>query len=90
MRALIDLGNKINVMHFAYAMMLDFYTRKIDIGVPKIDAFYLDTFGIVIAYCSIKNKLKKIRFFQKTFLLTNISPKVVLGMLFLIFNRVDI
>ena len=45
---------------------------------------------MVIADCSVKDKLRKIWFFQKTFLLANIGLEVVLRMFFLIFSKADI
>ena len=89
-RALIDSDNEINAMHPAYATKLGLCARKIDIGLQKINRFYLDTFGIVIADCKVKDRLRRIRFFQKTFLLANISLEVVLRMLFLILSKADI
>ena len=77
-------------MHPVYATKLDLRTRKNDIGIQKINGSYLNTFGIVITGYLVKNKLKKVRFFQKTFLLANIGLEVVLGMLFLTFSRADV
>ena len=62
-RALIDPGSEVNAMHPAYAIKLGLYARKIDVGVQKIDGSHLDTFGIVIADCSVKDKLKRVWFF---------------------------
>ena len=62
-RALIDSGSEVNVMYPAYPTKLGLCIRKIDVGAQKIDGSHLDTFGIVIADCSVKNKLRKIRFF---------------------------
>ena len=90
MRALIDSGSKVNVMQPAYATKLGLYARKINVSAQKIDGSYLNTFGIVIADCLVKNKLGRVRFFQKTFLLANISLEVVLEMAFLTFNKADI
>ena len=90
MRSLIDLGSKINAMHPAYATKLSLRARKIDVGAEKIDRSYLDTFEMVIADCSGKNKLGRVRFFQKTFLLANIDLEVVLRMLFLTLSKANI
>ena len=89
-RALIDSGSEVNAIQPAYATKLGFYARKINVSVQKIDGFYMDTFGMVIADCSVKNKLGRVRFFQKTFLLANISLKVVLEIVFLTLSKVDI
>ena len=50
-------------MHPAYATKLGLRTRKIDVGEQKIDGSHLDTFGMVIADFSVKDKLGRIRFF---------------------------
>ena len=89
-RALIDLGSEVNAMHPAYATKLGLHARKIDVGAQKIDGSHLDTFGMVIADCSVKDKLGRVRFFQETFLLANIGLKVVLGMPFLTLSKEDI
>ena len=62
-RALIDLGSKVNAIYPIYAIKLGLRARKIDVGAPKIDRSHLDTFGIVIADCSVNNKLKRVRVF---------------------------
>ena len=59
-RALIDSLSKINTIHPAYATKLGLCTKKINIGVQKIDRFYLDTIGMVIVDCLVKNKLGRV------------------------------
>ena len=90
MRALIDSGSKVNAMYPTYATKLGLHARKIDLGAQNIDGSYLDTFEMVIADCSVKNKLGRVRFFQKTFLLANIGLEVVLGMPFLTLSKADV
>ena len=82
MKTLINSGSKVNAMHPIYAMKLDLCTRKINVGVYNIDGSHLDTFGIVIADCLVKNKLTRVRFFQETFFLANIGLEVSWGYLF--------
>ena len=60
MRALIDSCSKVNAIYPAYAIKLGLHTRKIDVGAQKIDGSHLDTFRIVIADCSVKNKLGRV------------------------------
>ena len=50
----------------------------------------MEIFGIVIASFLLQDKLEKVQFFQKTFLVANTQIKVVLGMRFLILNNVNI
>ena len=90
MRALIDLNSEVNAIHPAYTTKLGLRARKIDVGAQKIDGSHWNTFEIVIADCSVKDKLEKVRFFQKTFLLANIGLEVVLEMLFLTLSKADI
>ena len=45
---------------------------------------------MIIAAFSVMEKANRVRFFEETFLVANVSPKVVLGMLFLILIGVDI
>ena len=77
-------------MHPAYATKLGLYARKIDVGAQKIDKSYLDIFEMVITDCSVKHKLRRVRFFRETILLANIGLELVLGMLFLILSKADI
>lgn len=46
---LIDLGNEVNIMTFAYAAKLGLKVRKNDIRVKKIDGSTLNTFEMVLA-----------------------------------------
>ena len=59
-KAMIDLDSEVNAMHSIYATKLGFRTKKIDVGIQKIDKSYLDTFGMVIADCLVKDKLGKV------------------------------
>ena len=77
-------------MYPTYATKLGLHARKIDLGAQNIDGSYLDTFEMVIADCSVKNKLGRVRFFQETFLLANIGLEVVLGMPFLTLSKADV
>ena len=62
-RALIDLGSKVNAMHPTYATKLSLRIGKIDVSTPKIDRFHLDTFEIILADCPVKDKLERVWFF---------------------------
>ena len=74
----------------AYAAHLGLKVRVTNVNIQKIDRPSLATYDMVIAAFQVVNKLDCSRFFQQTFLLPNISMKVVLGMLFLIFSNVDV
>ena len=89
-RALIDSSSEFNAIHPAYAINLGLRARKIDVSTQKIDRSYLNTFEIVIADYSVKDKLEIVRFFLETFFLANISLEMIPGILFLTFGKVDI
>ena len=50
----------------------------------------LDTYGMVVTVFSVDNKVNRVRFFEKTFLVANVSPEVFLGMPFLILSDTNI
>ena len=88
--ALLNSRSKVNAMTPAYAAQLGLKAQKTNIIVQKIDGSLLTTYSMFIAAFQVLDKLGHCRFFQKTFLLTNISMKVVLGMLFLNFSKTDV
>ena len=45
---------------------------------------------MVVAAFSVENKANQIRFFKETFLVANVSPEVVFGILFLTLSGADI
>ena len=74
----------------AYASKLSLQAHHTNVGAQKIDGSILQTFGMVLASFQVEDKLKRARFFQKTFLLANISAEAVLGMLFLNLNNANV
>lgn len=74
----------------AYAAKLGLLTQKTDVGAQKIDDSTLVTYGIVIVGFSLQEKLGKVWFFEKPFLLADNTIKVVLEMSFLFFSNADI
>ena len=89
-RALIDLGSKVNTITPAYAKQLGLQVQKTDVGAQKIDGSSLRTFGMIIAGFQVEDKLGRARFFQESFLLAKTSIEVVLGMPFLTLSNADI
>ena len=83
MSVLLDLGSKVNAIHLTFARELGFLIKPTDVRAQKIDGTMLVTFRIVVATFSITDKANQVRFFEKIFLVANISLKVVLGMFFL-------
>ena len=61
-----------------------------DVGAQKIDGTTRDTYGMVVAAFSVTDKANRVRFFEETFLVANVSPEVVLGMPFLTLSGADV
>ena len=89
-QALIDSGSEINAVHPFFVKQLGLSIRPINVGVQKIDGTTLDTHGMVVAAFSVVDKANRVRFFEETFLLANVSPEVVLGMPFLTLSNADV
>ena len=89
-QALIDSGSEVNAMSPAYASKLGLKVHHTDVGAQKIDGSTLETFGMVLASFQVEDKLGRIRFFQETFLLADISAEVVLSMPFLTLSNADV
>ena len=89
-KALLNSGSKVNAISLAYAKRLGLKTWKINVGAQKIDGSALETFGMVITDFQMKDKGGRPRFFQETFLVTDVKFEVVLGMLFLKISNADI
>lgn len=68
-------------MILVYKAKLGFTTQKTSIGAQKIDDIALETYSMALARFSIQDSLKRVLFFEKTFLLANISIEVILEML---------
>ena len=78
MQALINLESEVNAIHLSFANQLGLPIRPTDVGAQKIDGITLDTHGIVVAAFSVVDKTNRVRFFEKTFLVANVSPEVIL------------
>ena len=68
---------------------LSLKVRITDVSAQKIDRSSVAIYGIVIAAFQVVNKLDRSRFFQESFLSTNISIQLILSMLFVIFSNAD-
>ena len=87
---MIDLGSEVNTIHLTFAKQLGFSIRPTDVGAQKIDGTMLDTYEIVVAAFSVEDKANRVRFFEEIFLVVNVSPKVVLGILFFTLSDTDV
>lgn len=89
-QALFNLNYEANAMTLAFAFKLGPKVHHINIRAQKIDGFTLKMFNIILANFGVEDKLGKAWCFQLTFLLTDISIKVVLGIFFLNFSNTNI
>lgn len=89
-QALSSFNSEVNTMTLAYTAELGFKIWPTNIGAQKIYDSTFQTFEIVLASFQVDNKLKRVQFFQKTFLLTNISRDIILGMFFLTFSNAGV
>ena len=90
MQALIDLKSEVNVMHLSFAKQLGFPIRPTNVGAQKIDGTMLDTHRMVVAAFWVVNKANQVRFFEKIFLVANVSLEEVFGMSFLTLRDADV
>ena len=77
-------------MALAFTLKLVFRVRRSNIQTQKIEGSILKTFEIVQASFQKKDKLRRLRFFQKTLLLANFNIKMVLKIFFLTFSNTNI
>ena len=64
--------------------------RTTNVGTQKIDGTTLETYGMVVAAFSMTDQANRVRFFEETFLVANVSPDVVLGIPFLTLSGADV
>ena len=83
MLELLDSRSKVNAIYPTFAKELDLFIKLTDVGVQKIDGTTLDIYEIVVVAFLMTEKANQVKFFEKTFFVANVSPKVVFVMLFL-------
>ncbi len=88
--ALLDLGSEFNAMSQAFAQQLGLKIRKTNVGAQKINGTTLENYGMVVSTFLVSNKDKKERFFEKSFLLANVNPDIMLGMPFLTMSNANV
>ena len=69
---------------------MGFWIRPTNVESLKIYSTTLDTYGIIVAVFLIIDKANWVRFFKEGFLVANISPKIVFGIIFFILSKADI
>ena len=88
--ALLDLSSKVNAMHPAFAKKLGLVIQITNVGAQKINGTTFETYGVVVVVFSVTDQANKVKFFEKTFLIANISPDVIFEMPFLILSGADV
>ncbi len=77
-------------MSQAFAQQLGLKICKTNVGAQKIDGTTLETYEMVVSTFSMLNKDGMERFFEESFLLADIRPDIVFGMLFLTMSNADV
>lgn len=77
-------------MNLDFTKKLGLWIYKIKVGTQKIDSSKLNIFGIIIVFFLIKDKERRSHFFEKTFLLANISIDIALDIHFFILSNIEI
>ena len=88
--ALLDSSSEVNAMHPAFVERLGLVVQTTNVGAQKINGTTLEIYEIVVAAFSMTDQANRVRFFEETFLVANVSPDVVLGMPFLTLSGADI
>lgn len=86
----MNFEGEVNAMIPAFAAILGLTPRLININIQKIDGFFLEIYNITSIGFLLQDSLKMVQFFKKTFLLTDTSMEMVLGIFFLSLNNADI
>lgn len=87
---MLDLGSEVNAKTLADASKLSLTVCHTNVKAQKINDFTLEIFRMVLASFEVEDKLKKVWFFQKTFLLTDISIKVLLEVPYLTLSNANV
>ena len=77
-------------MSQVFAHQLGLAIRKTNIGAQKIDGTILETYEMVVSIYSMLDKDGRERIFEENFLLVNVKPEIVFGMLFLTMINADV
>ena len=88
--ALLDLGSEVNAMHPNFAERLGLVVQATNVGAQKIEGTNLEIYGMMVVVFSVTDQADMVKFFEKTFLVANVSLDVVLGMAFFTLSGVDV
>lgn len=85
-----DLDNEVNTIYLTFIKKLGLSIRPTDVKTQKINEIILNTYKIVVATFLVTDKVNQIRFFEETFLMTNINPKIIFEILFSTLSNINI
>ena len=77
-------------MHPSFAKQLSLPISLRGIRAQKTDGTTLETHEMVVIAFSVVDKANRVKIFEEPFLVANLSPEVVLGMLFLTLSSADV
>lgn len=77
-------------MSQAFTHQLGLKIWKTNVRAQKIDSTTLETYGIVVFTFSILDKDNREKFFEKSFLLADVKPDIVVKMSFLAMNNTQV
>lgn len=89
-KALINSKNKVNAITLIYVAKLCLKICYTNVKAQKIENFSLEIFKMVLANFKVENKQSHIWYFQKTFLLADVSLKMILEIFFFILSNANI
>ncbi len=71
-KTLLDSRSKVNAISQAFALQLGLKIRKTNVSGQKIDGTTLKVYEMVVSTFSVLDKNGRMRFFKKSFLLTDV------------------
>ena len=77
-------------MNLAFSSQLDLKIQKTNVETQKIDNTILKIYEMIVSIFSILDKDSRERFFEKSFLLANVKPDIVLGIPFLTISNINV
>ncbi len=89
-KAVLDSRSEVNIISQAFVYQFGLKIQKTNIGAQKIDSNTLKTYGLVVSTFFVLDKDGRERFFEESFLLADVKPDLVLGILFLTMSNADI
>lgn len=90
MSVFFDSSNEVNIIHSTFIKKLSLIVQSTNVGIQKIDYIVFETYEIIVAVFSVIDQANKVKFFEKIFLMANISSDIVFEMFFLTINDANI